>query len=46
MMNWWNPLRDITAAAPHDIRAFGDHLSSSSEKRIHFLLIGTPQDFL
>jgi hypothetical protein len=45
-MNWWNALGDITAASPHDIRAFGDHLSLSLEKRILFLLIGTPQDFL
>ena len=40
-----NALGDMTAAAPPDIRAFGDYLSSSSEKRIHFLLIGAPHDF-
>jgi hypothetical protein len=38
-----NALVNITAASPSDIRAFGDWLSSPSEKTIH--LIGAPQDF-
>ena len=40
-----NALVNITAPLPPDIRAFGDYLSSSSEKPIHLLLIGAPQDF-
>jgi hypothetical protein len=39
-----NALVKITAALPSDIRAFGDYLSSPSEKTIH--LIGAPQDVL
>jgi hypothetical protein len=35
-----NPLVNITAASPADIRAFGFYLSSSSEKPIHLPLIG------
>ena len=40
-----NALVNITAASPSDICAFGDYLSSSSEKTIHLLLIGAPQVF-
>jgi len=40
-----NALLNIPAASPPDICAFGDYLSSSSEKSILFLLIGAPQDF-
>jgi hypothetical protein len=40
-----NALGDITAASPPDIRAFGDYLSSSSEKPTHLLLIEASQDF-
>jgi hypothetical protein len=40
-----NALGDITAASPPDIRGFDDYLSSSSEKPIHFLLMGSAQDF-
>jgi hypothetical protein len=40
----FNALVNTTAASPPDICAFGDYLSSSSEKTIHFLLIGAPQD--
>jgi hypothetical protein len=37
-------LINITAASPSDICAFGDYLSSSSEKTIH--LIGAQRDVL
>ena len=40
-----NALVNIPAASPYDICAFGDYLSSSSEKTIHLLWIGAPQDF-
>jgi hypothetical protein len=35
-----NALVNITAASPSDICAFGDYLSSYSEKTIHLLLVG------
>lgn len=39
-----NALGDITAASPYS-RAFGVYLSSSSEKPIHIVLMGSAQDF-